>query len=197
MRGVPPPTEAKAIVEKVGQTPAWDIRPDPGLAKRLGDATAVFKKGLICESQGFGVGAFAYYRRIVEDLLDELLTEIREFVSSEGLEEYSAALEKAKASHRAVDKIDHVKDLLPSALRPKSLNPLALLHQALSQGLHSESDEDCLEYAGSIRNALVFLVHQMNAQRESAEEFEKSLRAIASRKGEATPDSGNQESESG
>ncbi len=175
---MPPPDETKAVIQKVGQFPPWDIAPDPQLAKKLGKGVGVFKKGLICESQSFGLGAFAYYRRIVEDMVDELLDDIRELVTEDGLEHYSEALQKAKASHRASDKIEHIKDLLPEVLRPGGANPLALLHGALSEGLHALSETECLERASVIRGALIFLVSQVSQAKESATQFKKDLQAL-------------------
>jgi hypothetical protein len=49
-------------------------------------------------------------------------------------------------------------------------NPLTLLHSALSEGLHAQTDEQCLELATSIRVVLSELVDQLgNALKEEAE----------------------------
>jgi len=47
------------MVMKVGQEPPWDISLDRILEKILGDQAEYYKKGLICESQGYGIGAFS------------------------------------------------------------------------------------------------------------------------------------------
>lgn len=60
-------------VLKAGQEPPWDITPDPTLARTLGSNALHYRRGLVCESQGYGIGAFAYYRRIVEESIGELL----------------------------------------------------------------------------------------------------------------------------
>lgn len=184
----PPETETPAVVQKVGQYPPWDIAPDPQLAKRLGARVDLFKKGLICESQSYGIGAFAYYRRIVEQVIDELLADIASLVPPDAQDEYAAALARAQDSHRAVDKIDHIKDVIPAVLRPGGANPLLILHGALSEGLHSLSDEACLERAAAIRGALVFLVAQVNQSKESAAQFQKDLRALLDRQSQKERD---------
>ena len=56
-------------IQKTGQYPPWLIEPTESLRAALGERLDVYKKGLINESQGYGIGAFAYYRRIVEDLI--------------------------------------------------------------------------------------------------------------------------------
>lgn len=174
----PPPTEGKATVRKVGQYPPYDIAPDPDLAQKLGPKVEWLKKGLVSESQGYGIGAFAYYRRIVEELIDELLDDIADLVPDEDRDEYSKALALSKSSHMAADKIELVTPLLPPSLRPKGANPLALLHGILSKGIHSLSDEKCLEAAISIREVLVFLVHQVQETKASADRFAMNLKKL-------------------
>lgn len=83
-------------VTKVGQWPAWSITLDPGLARMLGDHVATYRKGLVCESQSYGIGAFAYYRRIVERLIDRLLNDIADLIPEPERENYTAALAETK-----------------------------------------------------------------------------------------------------
>ncbi len=159
---VPPEEQTQAWVQKVGQFPPYDIAPDPQLEKRLGkDRVAVFKKALVCESHSYGTGAFAYYRRIIEQVIDELLTDIASIVPAGDQGAYAEALARARESHRAVDKIEQVKDVLPASLQPSGTNPLLILHGSLSEGIHARSDEECLDSAVAIRGALTFLVSQV------------------------------------
>jgi len=192
---IPPADETKAVIQKVGQFPPWDIAPDPQLAKKLRNRVGLFKNGLICESQSFGLGAFAYYRRIVELLIDELLNDIQELVSEDARDDYSEALQKVKASRRASDKIEHVKELLPQGLRPGGANPLALLHGALSDGLHNLTEEECIERAPVIRGAIVYLVSQVRQDKESATQFKKNLQDIVDRRSQRDKDESQEKSD--
>lgn len=169
---------------KIGQFPAWEASGSPNIERLLGRHSSYYKKGLICESQGYGIGAFGYYRRIVEETIDELLNEITDLLSGDELEKYSIALEKTKETTVTSEKIDLVKDLLPSILRPDGMNPLAALHSALSQGLHAESDEECLELSENCREILIFLVNQISASKESAKTFTASMRKLLDKKSE-------------
>jgi hypothetical protein len=128
--------EGKYVI-KVGQEPPWDITPDRNLEKILGQHAYFYKKGLICESQGYGIGAFSYYRRIVDEIIDELLSGISDLLSDVELTKYQKALEKTKNTTVTQDKIELVKDLLPPILRPNGINPLDALHTTLSKGLHN------------------------------------------------------------
>lgn len=168
----------KSWMMKVGQFPAWDISGDPNIEKMLGEYKSYYKKGLICESQGYGIGAFGYYRRIVEEIIDQLLEDITELISGEDQERYLVALEKTKETIVAQEKIELVKELLPPILRPDGINPLQVLHSALSEGLHAKSDEECLEYSDQCRSIIVYLVNQISLSKQSSKIFSDSMRKI-------------------
>ena len=169
-------------IRKVGQFPAWDIEMDSELGNLLGDHAEYYKKGLICESQGYGIGAFAYFRRIVEEIIDSLLESIEELLEEKDKEAYKSALEEVKKTTVAQKKIELVKDLLPANLRPNNVNPLLALHSALSEGLHAEDDEDCLEYAEAIRDVLIFLVNRIVRTKTEDKSFTASMKKILEKK---------------
>lgn len=170
--------ETEIFLEKVGQTPAWNIDMDKELERLLGNHAEYYKKGLICESQGYGIGAFSYYRRITEDIIGQLLNSIESLLTGEEKTEYHLALEKVKKTVITQEKIDLVKDLLPDSLRPGGLNPLTVLHSSLSKGLHAESDEECLEYADAIKKALIFLVNRLVRTKSENKDFTDSMKKI-------------------
>lgn len=174
--------EQKQWVMKIGQYPAWEISGNPKLEKLLGINSDYFKKGLICESQGYGIGAYGYYRRIVEIIIDELLDEIADLLSGDEKEKFNYVLEKTKQTTVAHEKIELAKELLPTILRPDGMNPLSILHATMSKGLHAESDEDCLEYAESCREILVFLVNQVAASKENSRSFTERMRKLLKKK---------------
>ncbi len=165
-------------VEKIGQYPSWDINIDRDFLKLLGEYRKNYKKGIICESQGYGIGAYAYYRRIVEEIIDKLLNSISDLLDEDEKKNYEAALEKTKKEIIAAKKIELVKDLLPASLRPGNINPLDILYQALSKGIHNETDEECLELAEQIRKILLNLVINISKQKEYRREITESMRKV-------------------
>lgn len=167
---------------KVGQFPSWEIEGEPHVESLLGRHAEYYRKGLVCESQGYGIGAYGYYRRIVDETIDDLLAEISDLMTGDELKRYAGALQKAKTTIVAQDKIELVKDLLPPILRPDGMNPLSVLHSALSEGLHADSDETCLEHAGVVREVLVFLVNQVAASKAASKSFTDSMRKLLERK---------------
>ena len=172
----------KDYIVKVGQEPAWEIKVDKTLSEMLGDHASYYSKGLICESQSYGIAAFAYYRRIVEETIDQLLSEVTGLLAEDERAQYREALEKTQKTRVTQEKIDLVKDLLPSILRPEGMNPLSTLHSILSEGLHAQPDEKCMELALQTREVLLFLVNQIAVSKAASKSFTDNMRKILERK---------------
>jgi len=174
-------SDAKYVM-KVGQYPPWSITPDPLLAKILGPRTEYYSKALICESQNYGIAAFSYYRRIVEEIIDELLDGVLPLLNDSDKVTYSEVLSKVKTTTITQEKIELVKDILPPILRPNGMNPLSTLHETLSEGLHAKSDDHCIELAGTIRDILLFLVSQIEVTNLASMKFSDSMRKLLDKK---------------
>lgn len=162
-------------IMKIGQWPTWLPRIDRRLQKLLGDNLDNYKKGLYCEHEGFGIGAFAYYRRIIEDGINDLLDALYEMFTEEEKEKYKNDMKKAKIERIADKKIEIVKEILPSHLRPGGVNPLARLHSSLSAGLHSGSEKECLQTATDIRLSLEFLLKGIVEIRKEKIDYHKAV----------------------
>jgi hypothetical protein len=174
--------EKGTFVAKAGQDPPMEITPEPTLEKALGKSAGLYKKGMECESQGYGIGAFSYYRRVVEEITDDLLNSISDLIVGEERAKYLEALEQVKKEHIATNKIKLVKDLLPATLRPQNANPLAILYEALSVGIHEESDELCIELAMHIREVLEYLISQVTAYKEAGKKLTPAMQKILEKK---------------
>ena len=99
-------------------------------------------------------------------------------------------LAAAKAETQFSKAVEAVRHGIPQALLINGHNPLLLLHTALSEGLHAQTDETCLELATSIRIVLTELVERMAlALKEEAELKGAVSRLLASR---STPGAGTQ-----
>lgn len=169
-------TDDGKSIEKTGQYPPWSIAVPASVEQALGEHAGSFKKGRICESQGYGIAAFAYYRRIVEEVIAGLLDDIEGVIGdTHDRAEYRRALDNVKGSQSAAARIDVVKELLPASLRPNGVNPLGVMYQALSEGLHALPDEDCLDMAALLRESLVYLVDAVSEQRRKATDFARNI----------------------
>lgn len=140
---------------KFGELPLYGPPTPPKLIKLIGPDRDIFLKGRRCENQGLGIGAFVYYRRVVENQKNRILDEIIKV--SEKLSAPADSIEtlkQAKNETQFSKALSSVKDALPQALLINGHNPLSLLHSALSEGLHNQTDEYCLEIASSVRVVL-------------------------------------------
>jgi hypothetical protein len=148
------------------------------LEKQLGEHAYYYKRGLICESQGYGIGAFAYYRGIVEEIIEKLLEDIPKLMTGVDQEKYLEALKRVGAAKRADEKIKLVKDLLPSILKPNGKNPLQILYDTLSEGIHGKTDEQCVVLAQNIRMVLVYLVDRLLIVKTADAEFTEGMKKL-------------------
>ena len=123
-----------------------------------------------------------YYRRIVEEIIDDLLDSIQDLFNEQERGDYEVALKETKKTIVTKEKIALVKDLLPASLRPNGINPLNILHDILSEGIHTKTDEECLEIASTIRETLVYLVNQVIQAKESSKLFTDSMRKLLAKK---------------
>jgi hypothetical protein len=165
-------------IMKVGQYPGIDISIDKDIERSLGKHAALFKQGLICETNGFGIGAYSYYRRIVELTIDELLGDISELLDGDNKEKYLEALQKTKELQKTSDKIELVKDILPPVLIANGLNPLGTLYKILSEGIHNKTDDNCINIANNIRIILLFLIKQVVLSKNEKEEFTENMKIL-------------------
>jgi hypothetical protein len=165
-------------IMKIGQFPPWNITINKNLKKILKNHEDIYKKGLECESQGYGIGAFAYYRRIVENTIDDILNRILEIVTEGNKKDYIKVLEQAKQSHRVEDKINIIKNELPVILMPEGDNPLKSLYTHLSEGIHASSDEECLKKAKYIKNILIFIIDTVVGVQNNQKEYKNSVKKL-------------------
>jgi hypothetical protein len=169
-------------IRKIGQSPPWEIDIDKSLERALGNDKELYKKGLVCESQSYGIGSYAYFRRITENIIDELLNSISDLIDKKDKEQYEQALEKVKKTRVTEEKIELVQDLLPLSLQPNGLNPLKSLHFALSDGIHNKSDEECLELADTIKIVLTYLLEEIKNRGNRAKQFSEKMKKLLKQK---------------
>ena len=154
----PKEKEPKTVVAtKAGEFPPFGSH----VAKRLqnvlkeGDL-AIYRKGLRSEREGQGIGAAAYFRRVVEHQWRTLVSKLRDAAERLGtdkdrLKVFDDALEQTQFSQA----VDMLKDAIPAKLLIlDGKNPLTLLYRPLSAQIHDLTDEQCLQQAADIRTVL-------------------------------------------
>lgn len=169
-------------VFKYGEDPAFGP-PTPSRAITLiGPDRDQFLKGRRCENQGLGVGAFVYYRRVVENQKNRIFDEIIRVSRHLGAEEVLIVeLELAKKEIQFTKAVEAIKHALPQSLLVNGHNPLLLLHSALSAGVHELSDDQCLELAASARILLIEFAERMAQAMKDEAELNNAVTRLAKR----------------
>ncbi|MBK9176243.1 MAG: hypothetical protein IPM46_07885 [Flavobacteriales bacterium] len=165
-----------ATCYKFGELPTFGPPVPARLISLIGPDREIFLKGRRCENQGLGIGAFIYYRRVVENQKKRILSEILKV-----LEKVDGSPDKIEKVKKAIDEtqfkkaLEMVKDAIPQVLLINGYNPMTLLHGALSDGVHERSDEHCMELATSIRVVLGELSERLSQALKDEAELQKAL----------------------
>src|SRR5690606_15209627 len=101
----------------------------------------LYEKGRRAESQSMGIAAYAYYRRVVENRKNQIIEAFITVAQKVGASrELLDDLEAAKKETQFTNAIRAIKHAIPDSLMIEGHNPLVLLHDTLSDGLHGQSD---------------------------------------------------------
>ena len=169
--------------KKLGEEPAFGA-PVPARAIALiGPDRDLMLMGRRCENQGLGIGAFVYYRRVVENQKARIFEEIIRVSRYLGLgEDLIAQLEAAKLEVQFTQAVDSIKAAFPQMLLVNGFNPLLLLHSALSRGVHELTDAQCLELASSVRIVLFEFAERLAQAMKDEAELNEAVNRLASRR---------------
>ena len=171
--------QQKQIVRKIGQYPAFEISPDKVLLNFFNEEDKNnYRKSLICRSQNYGIGAFAYLRRIVENEMIRIVEDLAKIDRPESAK-IKGLLSSFKENHVMSNLIEGVYDYLPSSLKSLGDNPLKVLYGQLSGGIHQFSEEECFEKASTIDTLLRFVIKKImeeNSDVKLARDAMKHLR---------------------
>lgn len=152
----------RGLAEKIGEMPTLNVNIPARVNKLLGEDREYFFKGLRAEKQGMGIGAFGYYRRVVESQKNRIIDEIIKVCERIKADpDIVNQLNTAKTETQFTKSVGTIKNALPEVLKVGGHNPLLLLHNALSEGLHAQTDDECLELATSIRIVMTALAERI------------------------------------
>lgn len=166
-------------VVKFGEWPPFGPHVPSRVISLIREDRELFFAGRRAESQGMGIGAFAYYRRVVENQKGRIIDEIiRVAQKIKAPPETIKILESARDETQFTAAIESIKDAIPQVLLINGHNPLTLLHKALSKGLHAQSDQECLQLATSIRTILTDLAERLGQALKEQAEVDAALKHL-------------------
>lgn len=165
--------------EKYGEYPRKQLDKDKELNKFFKEDKDNYDKAIVCLAQGYGIAAHAYLRRIIENNIFKLLDLINaDSTDDELTKEMRVAIAELKVTSPMSDKIAIANKALPGYLKPNGLNPLGRMYKLLSEGVHSLTDEECLEKANNLNACLKYLVSELADHKKNKDNFAKMLGAM-------------------
>jgi hypothetical protein len=168
---------------KFGEFPAFGPPTPARVISLIGPDRELFLRGRRAENLGFGIGSFAYYRRVVENQKGRIIHEIAKASAKLGAStEMLGELRRAERETQFSKAIEEIKAGIPAALLIGEHNPLTLLHTALSEGLHDHTDEACLEIAQEIRLILTELAERISHALKEEAELKQAVSRLLNRK---------------
>jgi hypothetical protein len=168
---------------KFGELPPFGPRTPSRLITLIGPDRETFLKGRRCENQGLGIGAFIYYRRVVENQKNRIVAEIRKVADKLGASQSTLqALDSATNETQFTKALQIAKEGIPESLLINGHNPMLLLHSALSEGVHEKSDEECMEIASSVRIVLGELSERLAQALKDEAELRHALSTLMNKK---------------
>jgi len=175
-------------IQKIGQYPPLSISLPRALEKNLGaEATQLYKKAQINRNEGYGLGAVIYIRRVVEDKTEELIEVVAQLAEAHSVgADVIKKIRAAKETRTAYDqKLQIAATVIPASLIVDGVNPLAVLYDLVSAGLHDLTEEQCIAIADKTRTVFEFTFTHLRAEREKRKDFVATVKKLAGEKGPA------------
>ena len=165
-------------IQKVGALPQIKKNPHKIIAKYFERETNQwYFKGINALNENYGIGSFAYFRRIIEKELINIIEDIKSLPDSHKTE-INKLLEKHNKNPKISTIYDNIFEHLPSSLKVLGDNPIKLLYNLTSQGLHSLTEKECLEKSKNVLKLLDFVIRKINEEKSEIKDLRETIRNL-------------------
>lgn len=148
----------RETIKKIGQNPSFGELQGNEINKYkslLPKYFIEFKSALNCYSQGKGIAAFVYLRRILEDLVEKAFDSLQ--IKKTGDEKF---LDKLKSVQREQEIIPPDLEEIKNAI-----------YQILSKGVHEYEEQECLELFEYVKFVIIEILDKQLIQKERNEKI--------------------------
>jgi hypothetical protein len=167
---------ANIFIEKLG-APAIKIEIPKTIEKYLGrESGNWYYKAKLSLKENLGIGAFAYFRRIIEKELTRFVDDIIALPSADL--ELKNIVKKHRNSSKPHLIYEDIFPYLPNSLRVLDDNPLKLLYQQTSEGLHNLTETECMQRAKEIEVVLNFVMTKINEEKSTMLEVRNAMKLL-------------------
>jgi hypothetical protein len=165
-------------IRKIGQFPAVERNPEKEVLNYLCEEDKDnYRKALSNLSLSYGIGAFAYFRRIIENEIKQIVKDLSE-LDFDGSDKIKSAWNDYEQNHQMSNLIDNINPYIPKSLKEIDDNPIRLLHSQLSGGIHIYSEKTCLEKAKKIDILLRYVIKKVNSEKYELSEVRQAMKEL-------------------
>jgi hypothetical protein len=174
---------------KIYQEPSFGAPIPKRLFHVIGEANReYFLQARRAIARGLGVGAYSYYRRIVENTKFDLVNSVLEVAQATNAPPGQIELLKnAQAENQFSKAIEMLRGegAIPAVLLIDGHNPLSLLHDLLSEGIHQLNDAECLKRSQEAEIVLCEIADRMQIAMTERKSVKSAITSIMNRKTES------------
>lgn len=167
-------------LRKIGQFPSIERRPASEVYAYLTQTDRdLYSKALGNLSNGYGIGAYAYFRRIIENEIKRIIADFSqlEIENSDKVKQAWDSYNNGK--YQMSNLIDAISGFLPISLKDMGGNPLKLLYQQASEGIHNFSEEECLEKSQHIDKLLQFVIKRTASLKNEIQDIQSAMKSLS------------------
>ena len=169
-------------IKKIGQYPKKRLNINKSLKKFFNNDYIEYKKAVECIDSSLGVAGFTYLRRILEKNIKKLFNMLKEDMSNnindEKYEKLIKAISEIDNKSPMSEIIKITDNIIPDYLFINNSNPLKPLYAILSEGIHSLSEEECLNISEEVLLSLEYLISELYNRKDKQKIYKESLYKI-------------------
>lgn len=166
--------QIKVILSKVGVLPEQKVIIDKSVQKYFDRETNNwYYKGVQLYKKNFGIGSFAYFRRIIEKELMNILLDVSTLNSSDP--RIKKLIDDYDKNSKISTLYENSFSLLPKSLQTLGSNPFEILYRLTSQGLHNITEQDCLDKADKVHRLLDYVIKKINEEKSELHDMRALL----------------------
>ena len=158
----------KYFIRKIGQYPA----PESSVIKLPNDISdflneedcELYRKGLKNLDLEYGIGAFSYFRKMIENEIERVIAAISNPYSPDGnkIAEAVAAYRKDQQKSKLIEEITQY---LPKSLKEHGANILLVLCDTIFMDISALTEKECIKKSKDIDTLFRYLVRKLYEER--------------------------------
>lgn len=158
-------TTNRKFIMKVGQFPSFAEVNSCGIDKYknlIPKYFIEFKSSFSCYSQGKGIAAFVYLRRILEDLVEKI---------------YNNKVEDKEENEKFIDKFKKVQQI--EKVLPEEMADIQnALYSVLSKGIHEYEEDECLKLYEAVKFVIEEILDKQLIEKQKQDKIKEVKKTL-------------------